>query len=520
MKYKNLILLATTIVVSLMILLFTGMILFIGEKFASDTESATEAFLELPETKEQETVPEVVENIEELIYISDDIDLSLDDTAQRAVEEETSYINSVELLPSVYMEHEIVPKEKVSVSNFTKSFAGEESASITVEKKADEVSKASVTLPAKITLYNNSADGSGSYLLTTQITGDRSVIKNIGWSSEDSSIVQLSKTSGNSTQIMRVDDFTGMIHIGMIVTYYSGNNTTATEAFDVEVEVVDMEDEETKLYDINGVELFVDKQGKKPAYLKDYEKYTQFYGAIKTTGWQQINGKDYYFDGNGVPITGTQYIGGIEYDFDKEGVLVSNAGEKGIDVSLYQKEIDWQQVADSGITFAIIRCGFRGSRTGKLVEDVYFRKNIEGAKAAGIHVGVYFFTQAISEHEAKEEAAMVMQLCKNYTLDLPMFVDSENAVGGRANYLDQDARTRLIEVFCSELTSAGHKAGVYASKVWYYQKVHAKELEKYTIWVAQYNTECNYTGKKNYWQYSSKAQINGIVGNVDVNIAY
>ena len=194
--------------------------------------------------------------------------------------------------------------------------------------------------------------------------------------------------------------------------------------------------------------------------------------------------------------------------------------EKGIDVSLYQKEIDWEQVAASGVTFAIIRCGFRGAVTGKLVEDSYFRRNMEGAKAAGIRVGVYFFTQAISEEEAIEEANMVLSLCKNYTLDLPIFIDTENAVDGRANGLDNRTRTNYIKKFCDTIQSNGYTPGVYASKNWYYEKVYAKELENYCNWVAQYSDVCDYEGKKDFWQYSSKEQINGIQGNVDVNIRY
>ncbi|MBR5317656.1 MAG: glycoside hydrolase family 25 protein, partial [Lachnospiraceae bacterium] len=166
----------------------------------------------------------------------------------------------------------------------------------------------------------------------------------------------------------------------------------------------------------------------------------------------------------------------------------------------------------------IIRCGFRGSASGRMVEDSFFRRNIEGAIAEGIDVGVYFFTQAINEKEAIEEADMVLALCKEYELDYPMFIDTEKGPNGRANGLDKETRTRVIKAFCERITEAGHRAGVYASTSWYRNQLNAKELEQYCIWVAQYNVECTYKGKADYWQYTSKGQIAGIEGYVDMDI--
>ena len=126
-------------------------------------------------------------------------------------------------------------------------------------------------------------------------------------------------------------------------------------------------------------------------------------------------------------------IGGVSYTFASDGSLAQSAGNKGIDVSKYQGNIDWGAVAASGINFAIIRVGYRGSSTGVLVEDPYFRRNISGASKAGIKVGVYFFTQAVTEAEAVEEASMAMSLVSKTGCHLtyPIFIDTESASNGR-----------------------------------------------------------------------------------------
>lgn len=129
---------------------------------------------------------------------------------------------------------------------------------------------------------------------------------------------------------------------------------------------------------------------------------------------------------------------------------VSKTGVLGIDVSKWQKEIDWDKVKNEGVDFAIIRCGYRGSVTGSLVEDPYFEQNIKGARAAGIKVGVYFFTQAVNEVEAVEEASMVISLVRDYELQYPVFIDTEGAGGnGRADSLNVEERTAVCEAFCT-----------------------------------------------------------------------
>ena len=121
-------------------------------------------------------------------------------------------------------------------------------------------------------------------------------------------------------------------------------------------------------------------------------------------------------------------------------------------------------MASSGISFAIIRVGYRGASTGALIEDPYFKKNIAGATRAGIKVGVYFFTQAINEAEAVEEASMALSLVSGYNLSYPIFIDTESASNGRANGLDVGTRTAVVNAFCKTIANSGHRAGIYASK--------------------------------------------------------
>lgn len=193
----------------------------------------------------------------------------------------------------------------------------------------------------------------------------------------------------------------------------------------------------------------------------------------------------------------------------------------GIDVSKWNKEIDWEKVKAAGVDFAIIRCGYRGSKTGSLVEDPYFIKNIEGAQTAGIKVGVYFFTQATTEIEAVEEASMVLMLCKGYKLALPVFIDTEGAGGdGRADGLSVESRTAVCEAFCRTVENAGFNAGVYASKNWFENNLNTEHISDYTIWLAQYSRRATYEGDYDLWQYTSAGTVDGIATRVDLNLCY
>ncbi len=284
-------------------------------------------------------------------------------------------------------------------------------------------------------------------------------------------------------------------------------------------------DPEAKLKDKDGNQLYYKKDGKyKEATYKDFQEHTHFYkrkaSAYKYTGWQTIDGHLYYFDKDGNYVTGDQVIQGAKYSFGSDGKMAKSSGVMGIDVSKHNGNIDWNAVKNSGVSYVIIRCGYRGYSTGVLVEDPKFKSNIKGAKAAGLKVGSYFFSQAVNEVEAVEEASMAIDLVKGYGLDYPLFLDVEGS-GGRADGISRDTRTAVCRTFCQTVQNSGVQAGVYANKTWFTEKINTGNLTSYKLWLAQYASAPTYTATRyDLWQYSSKGKVSGISGNVDMNISY
>ena len=374
------------------------------------------------------------------------------------------------------------------------------------------------TIPSSATIYTT---GATSLALKATISDESKIIKSVAWESADSKIVTVSDASAAGCTIKAVA--AGTANVKATITYLNvaGDDTkTATKEVTCAV-TVKAADATAPLYDTTGARLYIDDKCTKPATVANYSATGTYYKDPKYTGWWTLNGNVYYYDSNYKPVTGKQVISGITYNFDSNGVLQKTDGTYGIDVSKYQGKIDWNAVAAAGIKFAIIRCGYRGGLNGQLIEDPYYRTNIKGATAAGIKVGVYFFTQAVTEAEAVEEASMVLSLVSGYRLSYPIFVDTENGVSGaRANGLDVNTRTACVAAFCKTIANSGYTAGIYASKNWYGSKLNMSALNSYCIWVAQYNTTCTYTGRYSIWQYSSKGCINGINGYVDLNVSY
>ena len=235
------------------------------------------------------------------------------------------------------------------------------------------------------------------------------------------------------------------------------------------------------------------------------------------TGWQEIDGATYYYDpATHEPVTGNQVIQGNVYEFGADGAL--NRTARGIDVSKFQGVIDWNAVKADGITFAIIRCGYRGYGTGALVEDATYRRNIQGAINAGLRVGVYFYSQAINEAEAVEEASMVLSLVSGYSLPLGVYYDTEYVAGGRANAISAAERTACAVAFCETIRNAGYKAGVYSYASWFYNNLNFANISKYNTWIAQYRDTLSFNYKYDIWQYTGSGRVNGISTAVDMNI--
>ena len=287
-------------------------------------------------------------------------------------------------------------------------------------------------------------------------------------------------------------------------------------------------DKKTTLKSTDGETLYVKENGEyRKAKYADYYIFKEFYRLKKTTtgeyrytGWQVIDGVTYFFDKNGNKVTGDQVILGAKYSFNSDGSLNKSSGSFGIDVSKWNGNIDWNAVKNSGVSYVIIRCGYRGSTTGALIEDPKFRANIQGASKAGIKVGIYFFTQAVNEVEAVEEASMVLSLIKGYNITYPVFLDVESS-GGRADGISVSTRTAVCKAFCQTIQNSGYKAGVYANKTWFNEKIETPSLTGYKIWLAQYAAAPSYSRTRyDIWQYSSKGSVPGISGSVDMNTSY
>lgn len=248
------------------------------------------------------------------------------------------------------------------------------------------------------------------------------------------------------------------------------------------------------------------------------------------SGWQpSFESKEAFYDPSTHEklVNTEKVIAGVRYKFDASGkptvVDTSNGLVKGIDVSKYQYNIDWNAVKASGIDFAIIRVGYRGYGTGALVEDPYFRQNIKGANAAGVKVGLYFYSQAINEQEAVDEASMVIRLIQETggRVSYPIYFDTEKVAGdtGRADGISRDQRTRNAVAFCNAIQNAGYRAGVYSYASWFYNNLNMASLTGYSIWIAQYRDNLDFKYNYDIWQYTSSGVVPGISTRVDMNVS-
>ena len=212
-------------------------------------------------------------------------------------------------------------------------------------------------------------------------------------------------------------------------------------------------------------------------------------------------------------------------DFQLEdGFLTCLAGESvlGVDVSSFQGQIDWNAVASAGVKFAMIRVGGRGyGAEGKLYADDWAQTNYEGAKAAGLQVGGYFFSQATSVEEAIEEAAFALLQIQDWQLDMPMVFDWEyiNAEARTAN-VDKRTLTDATLAFCRVVELAGYEAMTYFNINQAENHVHLEELTDYRGWLALYSDQMTYPYKVDMWQYTNKGSIPGVEGPVDINLYF
>ncbi|MBO7253406.1 MAG: glycoside hydrolase family 25 protein [Oscillospiraceae bacterium] len=191
----------------------------------------------------------------------------------------------------------------------------------------------------------------------------------------------------------------------------------------------------------------------------------------------------------------------------------------GVDVSAYQGNIDWAKVKASGIDFAIIRLGYRGYESGKLVIDDYAQKNLAEARAAGLRVGAYFFSQALTIKEVDEEIAFMMDVLDGFLPDMPLILDWEiPAANARTAKMDARTLTDLQLHYCKVITEKGYQPMVYFN---WHQSEHLyylSELEDYPFWLALYQDRMTYPWKVEMWQYTCTGRVPGIQGDVDINV--
>lgn len=210
----------------------------------------------------------------------------------------------------------------------------------------------------------------------------------------------------------------------------------------------------------------------------------------------------------------------FQYNRNNYLVLQNMTSSPGVDVSAFQGNINWSKVRASGIEFAIIRLGYRGYGSGKLVEDEYAKQNLSGAKAAGLKIGAYFFSQALNTKEVDEEIRFMLKILGDKSLDMPIILDWEIPAEDARTAGKMDARS-LTDIqlhFCQVMTEKGYKPMVYFN--WHQSEnlYYLSELEDYPFWLALYQDRMTYPWRVEMWQYSDKGTVPGINGPVDLNV--
>ena len=200
-------------------------------------------------------------------------------------------------------------------------------------------------------------------------------------------------------------------------------------------------------------------------------------------------------------------------------ILPDGATAQGIDVSEHQGRIDWNAVKASGIDFAILRVGFGAPSWGGRV-DYQFNRNISECERLGIPYGVYIYSYAFDNQQAADEASMVINCLSGHNPRLPVYYDLEDnsiIANGR-----QTGIASRAQVFCNRISAAGYEPGIYANLNWFNNILTDSVFKSssWDHWIAQYNSQCGYTGNYSFWQYKSNGKVPGINGNVDMNYAY
>lgn len=214
-------------------------------------------------------------------------------------------------------------------------------------------------------------------------------------------------------------------------------------------------------------------------------------------------------------------LGENEMAYGENGVPITH---KGIDVSEYQGNIDWEKVAADGVEYVFVRTGYRGYKTAKFAEDKTALQNIRGAADAGLNVGVYFFSQAINEEEAREEAEWVMDFIEpvkdKVTYPIAFDVEKVASDSARMNKITPEERTKIAAAFLDRIEEGGYHPLLYGNLEMFGVMINFPELEKYDKWYAWYDPSIYFPYNFDVWQYSDSGKVDGISGNVDLNMSF
>lgn len=220
-------------------------------------------------------------------------------------------------------------------------------------------------------------------------------------------------------------------------------------------------------------------------------------------------------------------------DYDLENSLVNENGFlsykdnkreaiRGVDLSKYNGDVDFGKLKDNGIRFAMLRLGSRGYGTGKITLDEKFVEYAQNAQVAGIQIGAYFYSQAVNETEAVEEANYIVGAVSGFGVKYPIAIDIEKVEGdeARTDKLTTEERTAVVKMFCDAVKGYGYKPVIYATTDMLVAGLDLKELADYDVWLADYDIPTDYPYRFSMWQYNKKGRIDGITGDIDLDLSF
>ena len=342
----------------------------------------------------------------------------------------------------------------------------------------------------------------------------------------------LSET-GEESDVMAMDeDGDGSPEFGLrfIPEEKDEEGNVTSEAYSVSVEIFNADGSPVNTYDYETIEVVTEPEPTPTPEPTLTPEPTPTPAAdpgtveiINSYGWREIDGKTYYYYEDGNYAVGLKKIDGKFYYFNTYGVKASSVG---IDVSFYNNDINWNVVKAQGIDFAIIRVGGRGWSSGALYDDVRTQEYLRGARAAGVKIGVYFYSTAITNYEAVEEASVAISTLGGMSLDYPIFIDMEFSGEypyGRSDQLSASQRGGIATAFCETVRNAGYRAGVYSGQNFYKYSMDYNAISSYYIWLASYtsnNRLPDFPYRYDMWQFTDRAAVDGIQGGVDMDVIF